>query len=523
MPDRVELTPSEYKIRGVQPQRIGEDEELRGHEGHASTFVMLIAAIAIISADAPSFVPVQPDVLTASGTLVNAAADYDGDGDLDLFVGFNGAPNRLYRNDRGTFADVAAAAGLAEARATRAAAWADVDEDGDADLLVGFAPGDGSVVRLYRNTNGTFTDITAAVGLAVAAGAVRQTAFVDVDGDDDLDLFVAFRDRVNALFRNDRGRFTDVATTVGLAGTRRSVGAVWFDADEDGDLDLVVGGMDGDANALYRNDGGTFTDVAAAAGIAWGGRAPREPTNGTVRPCAADVNGDGRLDLFFANYGPNGLFLNRGALGFDDMSAAWGIASDGRFDTCAFGDFDNDGGIDLYVNGTVTGGTSYPDYLYRNLYRNVREMFGEVTPPNLRALAADHGALWADFDGDGREDLALTGSGKEAIPLLLRNETVSRSRALGVRVVDTRGHATRAGAEVRIYRAGTRRLLGTRLVDSGSGYNAQNDMPVHFGWTDTGRVDVEVIYPANGRRIRVVRTDIDVSTARNLQIKVPVG
>ena len=86
--------------------------------------------------------------------------------------------------------------------------------------------------------------------------------------------------------------------------------------------------MDGDANGLYRNDKGRFTDVAEAAGVAWGGRAPRDAANGTVRPCAADVNGDGRFDLFMANYGPNGLFLNRGGGRFEDVSAAWGVAID---------------------------------------------------------------------------------------------------------------------------------------------------------------------------------------------------
>src|SRR6185436_8687015 len=108
-----------------------------------------------------------------------AAADYDGDGDLDLFVGFNGTPNRLYRNDKGVFTDVAAAAGVGDARATRAAAWGDFDGDGDPDLLVGFAPGAGPVLRLYRNergpstklTAGLFTDVTDATGVAIATGA----------------------------------------------------------------------------------------------------------------------------------------------------------------------------------------------------------------------------------------------------------------------------------------------------------------------------------------------------------------
>jgi hypothetical protein len=460
-------------------------------------------SIAIAQDVLPVFEPMQPDVLGAGSNFTNAFADYDNDGDLDMFVGFDGKPNRLYRNDQGTFTDVAATAGVADTRPTRAAAWGDFDADGDPDLLLGFTPlKDASVLRLYRNNAGSFADATNDAGLTVATGAVRQPAWIDFDGDGDLDLFIGFRDRANALYRNDAGKLTDIAASVGLDDKRRTVGAVWFDYDEDGDLDVAVANMDGDANGLFRNDGGKFTDVADAAGVAWGGRAPRLAANGTVRLCAADVDGDGKLDLFAANYGPLGFFSNRGKGVFEDRSSAWAINIDSRYDACAFADVDHDGKLDLYVNGTITGGASWQD----SLFRNTGSAFVDVTPAVIRQQQADHGVQWADVDGDGDLDLALTGSRTDGTHLVMRNmlPAAAARRGLHIRVVDAKGHATRAGAEVRAFAAGTTRLIGSRLVDGGSGYDAQNDMPVHFG-VPSGvlRVDVQVIVPLGGKRTAI--------------------
>jgi len=462
--------------------------------------IAFIGAVALTQQAAPRFESVQPELFAAGGAFANAWADFDGDGDLDLFVGFGGTPaNRLYRNDDGVFVDVGGSAGLADARATRAAAWGDMDRDGDPDLLVGFTPGAGSVLRLYRNDAGRFAEVTAAAGLALEAGAVRQPSWIDLDADGDLDLFVAFRDRANMFFRNTGGKFADVAAGLGLDDTRRTVGAVWFDFDEDGDLDLYTGNMDGDANGLFRNDGSKFANMAEAVGLAWGGRTPSDGMNGTVRPCAADFDNDGRLDLFMANYGKLGLFLSRAKGRFDDVSAAWGAGLDGRYDTCAVGDIDNDGRLDVYVNGTVTGGISYRDYLLRNSGAKLED----VTPPNLQALEASHGAQWADFDRDGDLDLAVAGSRPDATHSVFRNmlPEADARRALSIRVVDGDGRATRAGALVRIFATGTRRLLAMRLVDSGSGYSSQNDMPVHVGLAAAGAVDVEVAWPANGKTL----------------------
>lgn len=468
----------------------GEGAGNRGGEGvtpeqaHPSTTV-------------PAFVAVQPELFSAGGALVNAWADVEGDGDLDLFVGFASGPSRLYLNGPEGFRDAALEWGLTGEQGVRAGGWGDADGDGRPDLVIGHVPGEEGVLRLLRNTGNGFVDRTAEAGLIEADGAVRQVVWVDVDTDGDLDLFVAFRDRANALFRNEDGRFADVAPALGLDDPRRSVGAVWLDFDGDGRLDLLVGNMDGDPNGLYRNDGERFTDVAVEAGVAWGGRAPGEPANGTVRPCAADFDGDGLQDLFFANYGPNGLFLNRGDGTFQDASAAWGVDDDSRDDSCAPADFDHDGRLDLYVNGTVTGGVSYRD----RLYRNTGSGLVEVTPEAIGVLHASHGVQWADFDGDGALDLALAGTRDDAPHALFRNARGAAARgSLQVMLVDGAGVARFPGAGIRIREAGGGRIVASRLVDSGSGYNSQSVAPVHFGVVGTEPVDLEVLLPGTPRR-----------------------
>lgn len=480
------------------------------------TALMLAAGLSLGAAQRPpSLRPIQPELFAATGALVNAFADVDTDGDADLFVGFNGAPNRLYRNDGGTFTEIGAAAGVADARATRAAAFGDWDLDGDPDLLLGFAPGAGPVLRFYRNDRGRFVDATADAGLRVDSGAVRQPVWVDYDADGDLDLFVAFRDRANALYNNTGGRLTDVAAQLGVADTRRSVGAVWADLDADGDLDVIVGNMDGDANGVYRNDGGRFTDVAAEWGLAAGGRALGDRASGTVRPCVADMDGDGRFDIITANYGPPGLFLRRDSV-WVEAGVAWGIAVDGRYDTCAPADFDNDGALDLYLNGTLTQGRNWPDYLYRSVGGRLESAMPEI----LAAIPATHGAQWVDVNGDGAVDLSLAGQGPHALFANVLPDSVAR-RSLRIRVLDGRGRATRAGAAVRVYDAGTRRVLATRLVDAGSGYDAQSDVPVHIGLPTMGRVDVEVVWPGAGRRQTSRRRDIRPDGQRLIEIRVP--
>jgi hypothetical protein len=437
------------------------------------------------------FATVQPELFGAGGTLTDAWADIDGDLDPDRFVGFNGAPSRLYRNDRAEgFVDVAPELGLVVERSVRTSAWGDFDSDGDADLFLGYA-GDAPVTALWRNDGEAgFSEVSEDVGLRLETGSTRQASWVDTDGDGDLDLFLALRDGPNRLFRNDGAVFEDVTVLSGIGDPRRSVGAVWFDIDRDGDLDAYVANMDGDANGLWLQQDGVFVDGAASLGLADGGRALGDESQGTGRPCAVDYDHDGDLDLFTANYGPNGLFRNPGNGGrWENVAASEGLATDARYDTCAWADFDHDGRVDLYVNGTVTGGVSYRDWLLR------REggAFADVTPPEL-LVEADHGATWVDFDLDGDLDLALTGAQDVGTHVLARNllRPEVAWHELKIRILDEAGLPLRAGTEIRAFAAGTFDILATALVDTGSGYNSQSDLPVHIGLPGGQPVGLEV-------------------------------
>src|SRR5256885_12681359 len=183
---------------------------------------MILVALLVPAApeSRPTFELIQPDLFGVAGGQPNAWADYDNDGDLDEFVGFRGRPNRLYRQDHGGFVDVAAAVGLADAVETRAAAWGDFDGDGHVDLYVGFVGGTPN--KLYRNDgNGRhFTDVAPSLGLNLS-GVTRQGSWIDYDNDGGLDLFVAFRDKPNRLFRNDGGAFTDVTVESGVGDPRK--------------------------------------------------------------------------------------------------------------------------------------------------------------------------------------------------------------------------------------------------------------------------------------------------------------
>ena len=487
----------------------------------------------------PAFDRVQPDLFAIPGAQPNAWADFDRDGDLDLFVGMRYSANHLYRNEGGTFVDVAPELGLADIEDTRAAAWGDYDGDGDLDLYIGHSATAATPNRLYRNDDQIFVDVTSGLGVDLM-GNTRQPSWIDYDGDGDLDLFVAMRDQPNRLFRNDGApgalpaadasaapaapawTFTDVTTESGLGDPRRTVGVAWFDYDRDGDLDVHVSNQNGDEDAFFRNEGdGTFADVAAELGM---NHPDRGEEYGSVAPAVTDYDNDGDLDLFIATYGPDILWSNNGDGTFTDVTDPATLGADYHSTTAAWADVDHDARPDLIVTSYLSGIAAVEDHLFIN---DGGGSFTNALPANLLEHGPSHGVAWADFDRDGDLDLSIanndeTGGTHHLYRNLLSADAAGRS--LQVAAMGADGRSMVPGAEVQLLDHDTGAILGTRLIDTGGGYCSQGATPAHFGIpAGVERVDVRVTYVAGGVRSTVVREGVFPPDFRGRRLIVRQG
>lgn len=452
-------------------------------------------------ADAPEgqgFVAIQRDLFDEAGSLSNAWADFDKDGDLDFAVTMKSGAIHLYRNDSGTFVAVGEAMGLPVAGGEfRAISWGDYDGDGWLDLFAGSSlPAKPSA--LFRNVGGQrFENVAEQVGLTVPGRASRQNNWIDLDGDGDLDLYATDRMGKNRLFRNDGGHFVQILADAAPTVFKSTVGACWLDYDEDGDIDLFLANQSGKTDSLFRNDADAFTDVAPQLGMDLPGRAKED---GSVGCAVGDYDNDGHLDIFVPNYGKNVLWRNDGKGGFTNAAPALGLDVENHAVGASWGDYDNDGFLDLYVTSYhgKTPNQTPADALFHN---EGGKRFVNVIDQHPIVNDGDHGVEWVDYDGDGAIDLSVT-HGYSAVGghFLFRNmmPKSQAQRSLNVMVLDAAGRAM-PGTEVRLYDS-RRKILGTRQVSTGGGYGAQSVTPLHFGLPSMQKLSIAVTYAGGGKR-----------------------
>ena len=420
----------------------------------------------------------------------SAWGDFDSDGDLDAYVTnwVTTQPNPLYQNNGdGTFTDVAAVLNVRAAGNSVAAAWGDYDNDGDLDLYVAdFREQD----LLYENTDGSFAEVGRSKQLnAIRQGSETSVAWGDYDVDGFLDLYVGKYYHDNELYHNLGDGTFALVTDLGVGDRRDTNGFSWVDYDDDGDLDLYVVNRDQE-NGLYRNDlsdGGVFAERACALSVA----------NTEIGQSGAwgDYDNDGDLDLFLANIGANNLYRNDGAESFVDVAVTAGVrqASSGWITAMAgWADYNGDGWLDLYA---ATGGDELQleDVLFAN---NGTGTFRNATAEAALSTAgsAHLAATWVDFDGDGAPDLYAT-DGWGFGNVLSQNATADE---LFIKVT-VRGKGADAGgnnhfgigSQVRLFDAETDVLVAYRQVLSSS-----SPGEVIFG-APAGPYNVQVRFPGN--------------------------
>lgn len=480
-----------------------------------------------------------------------AFVDVDGDGWQDIVLvqstSWPGRPKKpstlaLYRNNRnGTFTDITRASGLAVEMYGLGVSAADFDNDGDADLYVTGLESS----RLFRNEGGArFADVTARAGVG-NPGFSTGAVWFDYDRDGKLDLFVAryvqwtpetdlvctldgrtksyctpesYKGQSPSLYRNrGDGTFADVTRSAGVFDTgNKMLGVALIDYDNDGWLD-VFGANDTQPNRLYRNQGnGTFTDVGVMAGVAFNEAGVARAGMGVD---AADYDGSGRQSLIIGNFSNEmmALYANDGkGLFIDDApTSTIGRASLLRLTfACFFVDVDLDGLLDIFAaNGHVADDIArvqptityaQPPHLFRNLGGKKFEDLSTRAGTAFAKAAVARGAAYGDYDGDGDPDLLITANNGPA--RLLRNDGGANHR-LRVTLTGTASNRDAIGARVRLRR--DQGAAVSQMVKTGSSYLSQSELPLTFGLGAAATVSaIEITWP-NGKSERVAGVDAD--------------
>lgn len=447
----------------------------------------------------------QAGLTGISGGLNLVQADYDNDGDLDIFVCRGGwlgnrgrEPNSLLRNDGEVFTDVTFDVGLGnEFWPCKSAAWADYDNDGDLDLYVGNESSReiSASSQLFRNDGKAgFTDVSTAAGLSEHLFAMG-VVWGDFNNDRYPDLFVSVGGR-NKLYRNNRdGTFTDIAKDAGVTRPLASFPTWFWDCNNDGHLDLFVSSSSGTAGILSLNPFGLGQDL--------------EGTSPVVR----QIQKEARLELM-------ALYLGDGTGSFRDVAREAGLTYPALPMGANFGDLNNDGCLDFYLG---TGDVFYSEVLPNVMFLNQQgKNFVNVTMAGgFGHLQKGHGASFADIDNDGDQDVYMQMGGAYASDRFndcLYENPGFQNNWLSIQLVGTTSNRCAIGARIRVVfdENGTERSV-YRHVNSGGSFGC-NPLRVSIGLGQAKQIKrLEIYWPTSDQ------TQVFESLTPNQFIRITEG
>jgi hypothetical protein len=444
------------------------------------------------------------DITAGSGLDVElygiggAAADYDNDGRVDLYLTALGG-NRLYRNVGGKFADVTAKAGVGDSGFSTSAVWADFDKDGRLDLFVAH----------------------------YVEWSIEKDLFCTLDGKSKSYCTPeSYKGQSPSLFRNrGDGTFENVTRRAGVFDTSsKGLGVAILDFDNDGQIDLFVAN-DTEPNRLYRNRGnGTFEDVAVAAGVAFSEAGVARAGMGVD---AADYDGSGRPSLIIGNFSNQmmALYHNEGRGLFIDDAPRSAIGRATLLSLtfgCFFFDYDLDGFPDVFAaNGHVSDDiervqsrVTYAQrpHLFRNAAGKRFEDLRDQSGPALQRPLVARGAAYGDYDNDGDLDILVTVNNGPA--RLFRNDGGNAHNAIRVKTVGAMSNRDGIGTKVELTSGGRTQW---QIVKTGSSYASQSELPLTFGLATAKQADrIRVTWPSG-------RVDTIGTTAANQMVTVKEG
>ena len=453
------------------------------------TLILLLIFTATISAQDPLFTDISDIAGTSNGPNNNGViiGDFDNDGFEDIFVPSRTSDNRIFKNmSDGTFQNVTATTGIATGGLTMTGVWGDIDNDGDLDLFIGnyHIPSNPASNYLYRNNgNGTFTDISTSAGVKTN-DQTRSVHMADINQDGFVDIYVCNLLQQNTYWKNNgNNTFTNNVYASGLTDTQISMGAIFFDYDNDGDPDVYLTHDANQANIMYENNGnGTFSDVSASTNLNVVGQG--------MGVDHGDINNDGHLDIYVTNLGPNFLLLNDGNGSFTEIAEAAGVADGGGMGWgCFFVDYDNDGWEDLYViNDSQFGPVG--NKLYKNNGDNTFTLVSDASSP-LFSFFAGRGGTWSDFNNDGFPEITVA-NGQDSVGIQIFENQNSLNNWIGFELEGTTDARDAFGARIQIT---TTNGIKIDEKTGGSSYASQSTHRIYFGLGQGIATDIIVTWP----------------------------